>query len=1102
MASITSSQYLDSGTARTAGEVHAISNNAVLTIRTDTRLHANAPASYVGSLGSPTFTGLGGELLIDATAVRELAYTGGSGNVPAIGTLVTQGGVSGYLLGVWNNTAGPAINIGAAMPASGKLKLREVTGGTFAVGALTGIAATASGPDVVGWIEVVWDDAVNFVVGRVGKIKTRGAWYELGTTNGSVGQQFVVPTTSSASTNNFCPGAFVESFPGSGFYEFYAGLSSAANMWIKTSIGHGVAAATSTDKRTKFVKTFGSGIVQFGESVTTAATYASLAAQAGTYTQTAIGCNYYCLENDTIRVYTNGAPHYCDEGQSVGLVFLTNTVGTAKTSLITSISSVDDYYFEFSYPGALVGDQGTLSLRPGLVITFTAHGLNEREATYCDFTSGGGADGTYLVYSIDGVNGYRVEYPSLSTIASGNVSCLHTLTVTLASHGHSIGNTVYCSFTSGTGVNGSYIIKLAPAGTFNINWPHSATTSGNVTLSWILGHVPASGCKVRIPNILWSSALTASRATNAVPNATIASRPEFNTSTAGAIDMENIYCLNGRWIFSQPYSISLKNCALQETLDISECATPVVIENVGVGSYSAQDARTLQLTSNSAGGTITNFWGHRPTIGAYDHAVDFSYCKGFTVTNLEAGIIGYARSSGYPITLNVCKSITLNNCKVFNGPVSILTSSGIVINNLDYSDRYIGKTNTTTPCYAIVSSTGCDGIVIDGFTSGLNGTIHSVHPFNGILNPSSCSNIKLRNVGSAIAPYQLTENIWAVNQCGMTVVMGSSGNNSRMKFQKIFVNKLRGQLVSQVNSDRDVLFENMSSRSIYTHSTKSFAAVPVATLVATVRNITDPMQSQPTGQTSIYGSHWKVVYHGATNGTIVLLLNEPTVETATEVTFNSGTPKFDSAGGLAMYALGTQVEFVTPYWIKGVTSLGNLGAKEAWMTGGTLTNYTREFAVDTGSGFSGWLALTSINLKTFTNLSSGFKLKIRLTTSVANTTNITFLRIPFSTTRVAQIQDLYPLDTINTTITANVSLVGAEVRVYKAADMPGDTAEMGVELAGVESAVSSTFTVSTLANQNIWIQIMKEGYFEYTLFYTTGSVDTTLPIVLIADTTI
>ncbi|MDZ7906175.1 MAG: hypothetical protein U5N55_10680 [Cypionkella sp.] len=164
MATITTNTFLDGGVARTAGEAW-ICNGGRLTIRTDSRWHANAPASMTGSLGSVAISAtLGGGYTIDGRNVRWMAYSGGSGSVPAIGTTITQGGVSGYLLGVWASLTSAPTAVGAAVPGSGFLKFREVTGGPYAAGALTGIGATASGPDVVGWIEVVHDQAAAITV--------------------------------------------------------------------------------------------------------------------------------------------------------------------------------------------------------------------------------------------------------------------------------------------------------------------------------------------------------------------------------------------------------------------------------------------------------------------------------------------------------------------------------------------------------------------------------------------------------------------------------------------------------------------------------------------------------------------------------------------------------------------------------------------------------------------------------------------------------------------------------------------------------------------------------------------------------------------------
>jgi hypothetical protein len=103
-----------------------------------------------GSLGNFNPSGTGG-FFIEGRNVRWMAYDTGSGNVPAIGTTVSQGGVSGYLLGVWADLLSAPTAVGAANPASGFIKFREVSGGTFSAGAITGICYTLE--EVVAVIE-------------------------------------------------------------------------------------------------------------------------------------------------------------------------------------------------------------------------------------------------------------------------------------------------------------------------------------------------------------------------------------------------------------------------------------------------------------------------------------------------------------------------------------------------------------------------------------------------------------------------------------------------------------------------------------------------------------------------------------------------------------------------------------------------------------------------------------------------------------------------------------------------------------------------------------------------------------------------------------
>jgi len=80
---------------------------------------------------------------------RVIAYTSGSGTVPAAGTTISQGGVTSTLIGVHSTLAGTVVASGTTMPATGYVRVKDKSGGNFSAGALTGLTATASGADTM-----------------------------------------------------------------------------------------------------------------------------------------------------------------------------------------------------------------------------------------------------------------------------------------------------------------------------------------------------------------------------------------------------------------------------------------------------------------------------------------------------------------------------------------------------------------------------------------------------------------------------------------------------------------------------------------------------------------------------------------------------------------------------------------------------------------------------------------------------------------------------------------------------------------------------------------------------------------------------------------
>lgn len=235
------------GSTNATLDSYAISAGSRLVVRTDSYACPGHTTAF-GSLDTVTFTGQGGTLRFDPTYVRVIPYIAGSTTVPAYGTTISQGGVSGVFLGCWANWQSEPVAPGGAVPGTGFIKLGGVTGGNFAAGSISGFPAVCDGPDVQGWIEVRGADTASITIPRIGKMESVEAWFELGTTNGTRNQVIACPTT--ATTAALFPGVWIETSAGSGVYEPYA------------AVGNILALATHrTDESMKVVRQSTSGIV-------------------------------------------------------------------------------------------------------------------------------------------------------------------------------------------------------------------------------------------------------------------------------------------------------------------------------------------------------------------------------------------------------------------------------------------------------------------------------------------------------------------------------------------------------------------------------------------------------------------------------------------------------------------------------------------------------------------------------------------------------------------------------------------------------------------------------------------------------------------------
>lgn len=570
----------------------------------------------------------------------------------------------------------------------------------------------------------------------------------------------------------------------------------------------------------------------------------------------------------------------------------------------------------------------------------------------------------------------------------------------------------------------------------------------------LIGVLPPAGRRVRIPSNIFRQCATGTRATNAAPHTTIATRPDFTTTNAGAIDIEFFY---GDWymLFAQPYSVKLWHVATFDATNISECATPLDLWDGITGMSGNLDIRSLTLTSNFAGGEVVEWGGPRGNVaGTTDHDIEVSYCIGQNFRHCRAGIIAYARSTGQPWYINQSSDISFYNCRSSNGGLLINTSFNVLVKDHDHVDRYTGTTNATTTYYAVQFTNSCVGVTVEGMTFGLMGTVANCHPYNGLVSAQACSDVKVRNIGSRSSFL----NGGSANQ--PAYIFGDLGNNVDIKLQRLYMTPTRTGAVLSVNSSKNWLVE---------HVYGDFGDTAVlAGLNMTVRNC--GYTNTTTGQAAVYGTHFSDSHTADTTGRLLLAFNEPTAETIalTSRSFGAGSG-FTSAGNLSLVNVNDYFIVETPYFIKGYTAFDN---SIAVGTGTNVyTNHNHDYQIDTGSGWSTWKTYNQGNLSAESiDPSVGFKLKYRVTCTVANTGNLlTYVRTNMVSTLAAQAANLYPLDVNTATFTGLPT--GCDVVVLSA----GTT----TVLAQVDQNPTDSYGYVFSGSQTVDVGFIKPGFIPF-----------------------
>lgn len=576
------------------------------------------------------------------------------------------------------------------------------------------------------------------------------------------------------------------------------------------------------------------------------------------------------------------------------------------------------------------------------------------------------------------------------------------------------------------------------------------------------GFKPPTGCRVRIPNIILSNSTSANYANNTL-NATLATRYDFTTTSAGVVDMENVSC---NWYISltNAFRVSLKHSGVLQSSLISNTADTTELDNVAIGLNSANEFAPITITNCFTGVDLNDVRAVRyASSAANQYVAQIADVANYVETDCQFEMFGSATAvthgnAGIYSTLlqrcvgaNVITRHTAIGCGLQSSG-----SANVTINDMRYADCHIGSTQTTNGLTAIGVYNGANGTYINGFSA--FGGLANVHPYASILGTGTgVQNLDVRNIGTPAAPY----NCGSANGTGNVMTTSVTVN---VRLQRLYFQNTRTAPFALANTTQNVLIENVWGDAA---DTTAVAAVNCVAKGCRYTNST-------TGQASVYAHHWQDFFTGTTTGRILIAMNEPLAATADQCAITAGTPAFTSGGQIAMPTVGDEVVWTMPYFALGHTSLANAnptvtGTGATFVSGNNWTNFYLDFQYDTGAGFNGtWLPLNGATLNGIgaINPATGIKLMVRAQTKTAATTNaLTFIRIDTVTNATDQ-QIQYPLDLATIALTGLVS--GSRVQLY-------DTTNSAEIYNDVVSGTSLTYAAPFVANFDCRVRVMYQS---------------------------
>jgi hypothetical protein len=591
-----------------------------------------------------------------------------------------------------------------------------------------------------------------------------------------------------------------------------------------------------------------------------------------------------------------------------------------------------------------------------------------------------------------------------------------------------------------------------------------------------VGYLPATGCKVRIPNVIMTCCTRTAGSGSGprvLPNATVATRQEFITTGAGTISISKGAM---QWYanFSQPFAVTALDSVFNDTLVQSEVSSALDTRRCLVSVTQAQGNSALTLTSCFGGGTVEDNFLVRVSLGSGAYCTTFNYVTGVTFSrNKIQTITNKSNATSGVLTATQLVNCTFTDILHIGGRALLLACSGcLVTGTATYCENFSGTTGTSYSHSIFEFSGGSSNCI---WSANVSLPVTNNQPYFGLVGFSASYNCLVYGIGTFASPI----NLGSTNATGY--IIASGGNSSGHKIKRCYASSTRSGVMGFNNSDTGILVENCAG---------DYAD---GEYLVALNSINKGVACTPgtTGQTSVYGSHWFDCFTAATTGRVVVCCNEPTAASAAQCAVTSGLAIYNSSGQVSLRSVGDEVVWTMPSFCKGHTAFQNVAPT---LTGTNTGNLTYNYQIDTGSGWSAWKTLNATNLSGETiSASTGFKLKVRATCNTANTGNLlAFIRIDTSTTSAAQSENNYTLTPATLTLTGLVT--GSDIVLLT----PGTTTELSNTDAHGSSTFAWEYDAGVVTGADVCVY--KAGYVPYIVRgLTLTSAGASIPIQQVSD---